>query len=489
MSAFASIFDEFNLPNATTWFYFSLLVAIALFFKFTRLLSVRNWDVLTLFLLVPGLLLLQEAQTASPTPTENVSLRAASVVAGAGQALAMPGFGVSTAIQLAGNAGPTFVRSSNLLWYGYLWLVAGSVVFLVRCLVDLVLIRRPALSPNLNLSGLAWLGAALFVCLVAVAVRKPASPSGPVGKRSAALDETQRRAEDLVKQEIASAHLASINTEFWVECISAILCHLALVVGLVVIGWKHFQDPHAGVAAATFYLLLPYTAYHVGQVHHILPTALLIWAVAAYRRPTVAGLLLGLACGTGYFPVLLSPLWLGFYWKRGEGRFLGAFVLAAGICLAAIAGILWMDGELARSIHSTLSMSDWQPWKQPNPATTKGFWTGVPWAWAYRMPVFIAYLAFVAATPFWPSPKNLAHLLALSAAVIIGIQLWFADQGGVYVLWYAPLLLLLVFRPNLADRQALAIAPETDWLRRVRRSASRAAAMLLHLPEPAVRTH
>src|ERR1700733_1573808 len=54
-----SILLNFNLPNATTWFYFSFLLAMALFFKFSRLLSVRNWDVIFLFLLTPGLLLIQ----------------------------------------------------------------------------------------------------------------------------------------------------------------------------------------------------------------------------------------------------------------------------------------------------------------------------------------------------------------------------------------------------------------------------------------------
>ena len=39
MGMLASIFLDFNLPNATTWFYFALLLAIALFFKFTRVLS------------------------------------------------------------------------------------------------------------------------------------------------------------------------------------------------------------------------------------------------------------------------------------------------------------------------------------------------------------------------------------------------------------------------------------------------------------------
>ena len=65
-----SIFQEFNLPNSTTWFYFSLLLAIALFFRFTRFLSVRNLDVVALFVLVPGLLLLLEAQTRARVASE-----------------------------------------------------------------------------------------------------------------------------------------------------------------------------------------------------------------------------------------------------------------------------------------------------------------------------------------------------------------------------------------------------------------------------------
>ena len=45
MPSSVAIFLDFNLPNTTTWFYFSFFLAIAIFFKFTRLLSVRNLDV------------------------------------------------------------------------------------------------------------------------------------------------------------------------------------------------------------------------------------------------------------------------------------------------------------------------------------------------------------------------------------------------------------------------------------------------------------
>ncbi|HLJ92071.1 MAG TPA: hypothetical protein VKU02_02645 [Gemmataceae bacterium] len=480
MNTFAGIFSEFNLPNATTWFYFSLLLAVALFFKFTRLVSVRNWDVLTLFLLVPGLLLIQEGHSLQ-------AARTARAVAAAGQNLLPGTTPFSGTATLFGAASLAQASPEKLLWFGFLWLLCGSVYLLIRCLMDLALVRRPALSPNLNLSGLLWLGAALLICLTAVALRKPFGSQGAVGKRSAAVKEIQRLPEDLLNQEIAPGN-SNGNTQFWVERTSAILCHIAIVVALAIIGWRHFQDAHAGIAAATFYLLLPYTAYHVEQVHHVLPTALLMWAVAAYRRPCTAGLLLGLAAGTGYFPAFLFPAWLSFYWRRGAGRFAAAFALAGGLCLAVIAGILWAEGDLALRIQSTLSLSDWQPWIQPSPETI-GFWTGVRWAWAYRMPVFVAYLAFVVATLFWPWPKNLAHLLALSAAVLIGIQFWFADQGGVYLLWYLPLLLLLVFRPNLADREALPLHPETDWLTRFRRSVGRLTARLLRLPEPVARVH
>src|SRR5437667_1953374 len=99
MGAQESIFFDFNLPNATTWFYFSLLLAVALFFKFSRLLSIRNLDLLSLFLPVPGLLLLLES------------------------------------------------RGENR--WGYVWLMAVSGWLFLRCLLDLSLVRRPALAPNL----------------------------------------------------------------------------------------------------------------------------------------------------------------------------------------------------------------------------------------------------------------------------------------------------------------------------------------------------
>jgi hypothetical protein len=366
---------------------------------------------------------------------------------------------------------------SPLLWLGYLWLVCGSAYFLVRCLLDLTLVRRPALPPNLSFGGLAWLGGALFVCLVAVAFRQP-EVNGSAPTRDTPTPSVENGGPRVGKQSVP-IQLAQRPFPVFVMRTLAVLCHLVVVAGLVVIGWRHFLDPSAGIAAGTFYLMLPYTGLHVGQLHHVWPTALIVWAIAFFRRPMLAGAFLGLAAGTIYFPVVLLPLWLSFYWKRGAGRFAATFFVAAGLALACTALILWLRPDWAEHVGETIAASDWQPWKVPN---AEGIWTGVHWA--YRIPVFILYLVLVLMTALWPTPKNLAHVIALSAVVLVGIQFWYADQGGVYVLWYLPLFLLLVFRPNLSDRCPVPIQAETDWLVRAGSALRRLVCRVLGLPEP-----
>ncbi len=479
----ASLFFEFNLPNATTWFYFSFLLAVALFFKFARLLSVRNWDVVTVFLLVPGLLLLQEARPGSPPPEKHPATVAASILGAAGAGiLTVPAAGISS---VGGLARAVELAPTGLLWLGYLWLLCGSAYLLVRCLFDLALVRRPALVPNLNFGGLAWLGGALFVCLVAVAFRRPdvpADPAEPAPPSAAAARLSTPEKGGKAGKEPAALQIVQRPFPWWVMRSLAVLCHLAVIAGLVVIGCRHFQDAQAGMAAATFYLMLPYTGHFVGQLHHVWPTALVVWALAAYRRPALAGILLGLAAGTIYFPVLLLPLWVSFYWRRGAGRFATAFFLTAALTIGVTVLILYCRPDLGRLVGETIAASDWQPWKVPN---AEGLWKGTHWA--YRIPVFIGYLAFVLTTVFWPSPKNLAHIIALSAAVLIGIQFWYADQGGIYVLWYLPLFMLLMFRPNLADRFPPLVPSEGDWLVRVGRTVARFVRRVLRLPEPMAR--
>ncbi len=416
-----SIFLDFTLPNSATWFYLSLSLCVALFVQFNRAVSLRNLDLLLLYLFVPGFLLLQEATQGDR----------------AGERLA-----------------------------GYVTLLGASAVWFARCLLDVVLTRRPPVLPNLSPAGMGWFGGCLFLCLAAVAYSRPADPWQPVGKRPAALAGVEETAAAVVAR-TTSPPAEALS---WAKQTLGVAGHMAVVLGLVAVGWRVFGDLPTGLAAGTLYLLLPYTGFHVGQVHHVLPAALLVWAVYFYRSPGWAGALLGLAAGTAFFPVLLIPAWGQFYRGRGLGRFLIGVLLAGLLGLGLTAGVLAAAGQFPDGVVKTLHLTDWQPWKQP---TGESVWTGVHWA--YRLPVFVLFAGFVLTSVVWPPARDLGQLVAASAAVLIGVQFWFADRGGLYVLWYAPLLVLLVLRPNLVGAVPPPPGPWPRWVRAVGRLFRRKA--------------
>ena len=426
--------------HPTTWFYLSSLMIIGVFFKFYRLFSVRNLDLLGLIAFTPGLLLIAHHQDA----------------------------------------------------WGYAWLFTVGCGFLVRLLLDPIMVRRPLLEPNLNASGLTFTGAALLVFLIAnvitgrtlvggpddgsgradslekvllvrageakeggLAGRGPGYPwfydfadlSGPAAP---AEEESEAESEEPTEPTRSRRTLArTVGTRT-----AAILGHLAIVIGIVLIGYRHFGNAQTGVAAASLYLLLPYTSQMTGRVDHVIPAVFLVWAIEAYRRPLAAGILIGLAGGLIFYPLFLVPLWLGFYWHRGGVRFVVGVVSALLFLVGLLAfspDHLGSFGSQFQGMFGATSLSLELP---------DGFWNNHERA--YRIPVLALFLALCGGLALWPAQKNLGTLLSCSAAVLLGVQFWHAHQGGLYMGWYLPLLVLTIFRPNLEDRVALTAVSE-DW--------------------------
>jgi hypothetical protein len=239
-----------------------------------------------------------------------------------------------------------------------------------------------------------------------------------------------------------------------------ILAHLAIVMGIVLIGYWHFDNIRAGIAAATLYLLLPYTAQLTGRIDHVLPAALLVWAVAAYRRPLLSGMLMGLAIGVIYYPLFLLPLWLGFYWQRGLLRFSVGVVTTLAVLVAALA---FTSDSLAAFGSQVREMFGWTSLAPP---VLQGFWAFDILKPAYRYPVLVALVALCVSLAIWPAQKNLGTLMSCSAAIMVATQFWLPRGGGLWMAWYLPLVLLTIFRPNLEDRVALSVLGEGWFPRR-----------------------
>ncbi|MEO1997425.1 MAG: hypothetical protein ABGZ17_19380, partial [Planctomycetaceae bacterium] len=402
--------------NDQTWFYHSLLLVIAVYFKFGRLWSLRNLDLVLLLAMSPGLLLYQTHRPLA-----------------------------------------------------YTWLLTGTVCLMVRLLLDDWFERRPHLEQNLNTSGLTFLCVASFAFLTANAWNEPldADSVAPI-RRSYELINRQDTTHHGTAQAKSTGPTPSLvvsplipigeavrDTNMTAAEVTArllaILSHLAVVIGLIVLSKWHFGDLHIGLGMATCYLLLPCTAYDVQKVAYVLPAALVVWAIAAYRRPLVSGTLLGLACGTLLFPVFLLPLWVAFYGRQGRWRFLAALVSVAGILLGTFALTSTNVSSFSQQTIGALDLKifDFRSW---HPDFGDGIWNESNFA--YRIPVFSLYVLLVFGLTVWPRRKHLEVLIAHSAAIVVGTQFWYPRQGGAYMLWYIPIVLLVVFRPRLAHRAA-----------------------------------
>jgi len=517
----SSLFQYEMLP--TTWFYMSSMIIFAVFFKFNRFWSIRNLDLLGLLLLTPGLLFL----------------------------------------------------AMNVPRWGYIWLFGCGLLFCVRMLLDLLMVRRPLLDPNLTPAGMTF-AVILLVAFMAANItinrdvtidsvqtlrleqimmlndwendQKPLpsriagfrpflaltdmtnqvmapnraflpvylkekaalidkyrdkkaafpneprnvdvffhdffetvmGPSTPVNSmyftneepQSASLiipvafvqqQETIGQAEHqqfqlpdaqgLAEDSTSPPVLLKISWKYslWFELFVILLVmlgHIAIVIGLIHIGHCHFNNLLTGFSAAMLYLLLPYVNQMTGRLDHVIPGALILWAVALYRRPLFSGMCIGGAAALMFHPVFLAPLWCSYYWKRGLFRFL---IGTVGIILVFYLLLLFSPREFGSYGEQWLNMIGAYNLKLHTP---DGFWENFPSV--YRTPIIVVFVIYCVGVIFWPSRKHLATLLCCSTIVLLGLQFWQAHQGGLYMAWYLPLLIVTLFRPNLEDRVATA---------------------------------
>lgn len=375
------------------------------------------------------------------------------------------------------------VHGGRVRQWGYHLLICSGGLLLVRLLLDPIMVRRPLLEPNLTVGGLAFLAGSLFVFLMANVINGNPSEDDLIGAKRAVdiiKGEETNVVDDSLKRHgpgyqilnlmpaITTITLVRNNdgldrteeTQIRYAATAktmAIISHLAIVVGLVIVGYRHFDNIRMGIGAAALYLMLPYTSQHTGRVDHVMPAALLVWAILCYRRPSLAGIFVGLAIGAVYYPLFLLPLWISFYWQRGLMRFMAGVVVTLVIMVVSL-GLTSGSWEVFLSQLQQM-FGLWLPHQEG----LGGIWRdysvdGVPeWDPVYRMPVLVAFVVLSMALAIWPAQKNLGTLISCSAAVMLATQFWHGFGGGLYVAWYLPLLLLTIFRPNLEDRVALAV--------------------------------
>ncbi|MFN4921590.1 MAG: hypothetical protein ACK5MM_19345 [Planctomyces sp.] len=471
-------FLSMDLANPTWWAYVGLLV-IAVYFRFSRFFSIRNLDLLLLLAVSTSLtatvLYRDRAWTVEaeggPLLTR-VNALMADVLGGVERGtipVAYRADEVDAPGESAGVAGARGGLANQILnssvaqrhpmyRWGSLVLLTSSACLLVRLMFDESLTRRPRLDQNLNLSGLMCLCIPAFGILMAhVALLSPPQHAQATMQYGQAL--LQRQHVELLADE-SSVPPAPVETLMaaggsivgdladtepdWVARGLVITAHSLVVLGLLVISRLHFASLQLGVSMVCLYLLLPCTGVYVHQLSHVLPAACLTWAFACYRRPTVAGILLGLASGTLFFAIFLIPLWAVFYGRRGAVR----FIISVTAVAVVLAGTLMLISQDASSFAEKLIRStNWTVYRLlMEPAAVQDAQLSQT---IIRILMAAVFFVMLTAMTVLPRPRNLENLLGNSTSLIVAAQLWYPQDIGHYVLWYLPLLLLVIFRPRL----------------------------------------
>ena len=405
-----------HVAAGMAWLCFSIPLILTVFFRFGRVWSLRNFDLIVLS-------------------------------------------GVSVGVALL-RIDPT---DSSI---GVPMLLTSAGVLLARLLVDRFLVKRPRLETNLNAQALVFLGvaaAAVVTCGILYVPLPRASQqtveqgqemlngatplptkkediltgSGPVPAIATAgsLEVSNRVAGQPQSQPDSVAQVAA--------GVLAGLGHLAVLGALVFIGIRHFHDRQLAIAMSVLYLLLPSTALDPNSVNHILLTAWILWALALYRVPWASGIFMGLACGSMLYPAFALPVWFAFYGRAHARRFATALV---GVWAVLLGSFAFLSSDVQNYLHESLQLIS-----RGAAILVQG---ESPLAWritdeVFRVPIIVSFLLMLTVLTVWPREKRFEHLLAATAAVIVGLQFWYPQQVGESLTGYIPLALLIAFRPRL----------------------------------------
>ena len=363
---------------------------------------------------------------------------------------------------------------------GYIGLFMVGFIYLIRMLLDPLLVRRPLLDPNLSLGGLIFLSICLMVLLFAnIVSTKPTPEELSMVKSTIAM--VKQEAADEADTQYLRKRGPGYQMLFLVAVISvfsdvddagdldannstgqqpnfenyllvlktlSIISQSLIVAGLILFSVRNFNSFYIGVGIASIYLMLPYTAIYTGHVEHALPSALMLWAIVCFRKPALAGILIGLATGASYYPLFLLPLWLSFYWDRGVRRFTGWFIVTIVLCSLSLIFTSNNPADFLQQLQKMFGF--WQPLMEG----LEGIWA-LGWDRVWRLPLLIAFLILCFSFAAWPPVKDIGVLVAYSAAIMIAVQFWHGFGGGLYAAWYLPMMLLAIFRTNVSGRTAV----------------------------------
>jgi hypothetical protein len=231
---------------------------------------------------------------------------------------------------------------------------------------------------------------------------------------------------------------------------AAIFFDLATVAGLFVLGGRlrpGRRGREVGVILAFAWLAFPYTDFVLqAYSNDALMSALLIWSLVLFARPVARGALLALATLTKFAPLMLAPLFatgersLLDDERRGpeatQDRLLPVAYFTATFMAVSALMLLYpaIDSGLATFYDRSVGFQ----FDRSSPFSIWGQEAGLEWLRDIIRALSISLVILVA---FVPARRTLAQIAALSAAILIAVQLPVEHWFYFYIPWFLPLVI------------------------------------------------
>jgi glycosyl transferase family 87 len=220
----------------------------------------------------------------------------------------------------------------------------------------------------------------------------------------------------------------------------------ALTVLLLFLLGRRVRGPTLGIALAYAWAACPFTLYAMNaNSNDALVAALVVLALLVAHRPALRGAASALAGLTKFAPLALAPL-LATY-RRPLWFAVGFAVTAALVLLPAFLGagigVFW---------ERTLEFQR----ERGSPFSVWGFRGDLDWL---QQGVQAAALLLALVVAVVPRRRDVVTLAALSAAVLVAVQLGVTHWFYLYVVWFLPPVLLALLGRDLVDRRDPTPAP------------------------------
>ena len=222
----------------------------------------------------------------------------------------------------------------------------------------------------------------------------------------------------------------------------ALAFDLATLIGLMLLGTRLRAGPEGrrlGVALAFAWAAYPFTLLGLqANVNDGLVAALLVLALLALQSPAKRGLMVGLAAGAKFAPIVLAPLMATGTGEERRARSWPAYAAALAGIVALPLFLYLPDGGLKEFYDCTIGFQ----FGRDSVFSLWGLHPSLGWL---QDVVKVAGLVFAGALAFVPRRRDLRQVAALGAAALIAAQLSVNHWFYFYIPWFTPFALLAMF--------------------------------------------